>query len=86
MSLKSQYEKILAWQEDVQRVHQIHKEKLSDAKQFIDKLKMEKENLKRDLTKATEVNTNLEAEIVELKRSLKEQATAKNEVLLQRYF
>ncbi|CAH1110026.1 unnamed protein product [Psylliodes chrysocephalus] len=84
MSLKSQYEKILAWQEDVQRVHQIHKEKLSDAKQFIDKLKMEKENLKRDLTKATEVNTNLEAEIVELKRSLKEQATAKNEVLLQR--
>lgn len=36
--MKSQYERIVAWQEDVQKVHQAHKEKIIEAKEFIDRV------------------------------------------------
>nr|XP_023020703.1 NF-kappa-B essential modulator isoform X1 [Leptinotarsa decemlineata] len=41
MSMKSQIDRIVAWQEDVQKVHQAHKEKLIEAKKCIEKLKDE---------------------------------------------
>lgn len=38
MSMKNQYERIQAWQKDVQEVHKAHKDKLFEAKEIIDKV------------------------------------------------
>ncbi|XP_072394727.1 uncharacterized protein [Diabrotica undecimpunctata] len=72
LSLKSQYERIVAWQEDVQKVHQAHKDKLLEAKVFLESLRREKDNLKRELTKAIELNENQASQIEELKQRLNE--------------
>ncbi|XP_050512086.1 myosin-9-like isoform X2 [Diabrotica virgifera virgifera] len=72
LSLKSQYERIVAWQEDVQKVHQAHKDKLLEAKAFIETLKREKDSLKRELTKDIEFGDSQASQIEELKKRLDE--------------
>ena len=34
--MKAQYERIVTWQEDVQKVHEVHKERFLRAKQYIE--------------------------------------------------
>lgn len=34
--MKAQYERFVAWQKDVERVHEEHKEKFREAKRFIE--------------------------------------------------
>lgn len=37
-TMKLQYERIVKWQSDVQKVHQTHREKMIEAKDFIEKV------------------------------------------------
>nr|CAH7751764.1 unnamed protein product [Callosobruchus chinensis] len=55
ISLKSQYDRIVAWQEEVQKVYQAHKDKIYEAKACIEKLKKDKENLAHELEKQKDV-------------------------------
>ncbi|VEN58179.1 unnamed protein product [Callosobruchus maculatus] len=55
ISLKSQYDRIVAWQEEVQKVYQAHKDKIYEAKACIEKLKKDKENLALELEKQKDV-------------------------------
>nr|CAH7714582.1 unnamed protein product [Callosobruchus chinensis] len=55
ISLKSQYDRIVAWQEEVQKVYQAHKDKIYEAKACIEKLKKDKENLTHELEKQKDV-------------------------------
>ncbi|XP_060530178.1 optineurin isoform X2 [Cylas formicarius] len=49
MSMKAQYERIVAWQDEVQKVHETHKAKFLQAKQCIEGLKTENNLLKEEL-------------------------------------
>lgn len=70
MSMKSQYERIVAWQEDVQKVHQAHKEKILEAKEFIERLKKENYNLIRELEQLKAIKTAQDEEIVSLRQTI----------------
>ncbi|XP_018567507.1 NF-kappa-B essential modulator isoform X2 [Anoplophora glabripennis] len=72
MSMKSQYERIVAWQEDVQKVHQAHKEKIIEAKEFIEKLKKENYNLIRELEQLKAVKNAQDEDIVSLTKAIRE--------------
>ncbi|KAJ8971809.1 hypothetical protein NQ317_004839 [Molorchus minor] len=83
MSMKAQYERIVTWQEDVQKVHQAHKEKILEAKEFIERLKRENFSLSRDLEKLNEINKLQENELISLKQSLQEKQQQVNEKLVK---
>ncbi|XP_030765254.1 optineurin-like isoform X2 [Sitophilus oryzae] len=57
-SMKAQYERIVAWQSEVEKVHQTHKEKFMKAKECIETLKKE--------------NASLQLEVENLKEALRE--------------
>ncbi|KAJ8935427.1 hypothetical protein NQ314_012847 [Rhamnusium bicolor] len=81
MSMKSQYERILTWQEDVQKVHQSYKQKVTEAKESIERLKQENYNLTRDLEKLKETNNVQDLELTTLKNALKAKERQSNEKL-----
>ncbi|XP_056633018.1 NF-kappa-B essential modulator [Diorhabda sublineata] len=83
MSLKSQYERIMAWQEDVKKVHEIHKGKLLEAKNFIDALKREKENLQSQLEKSKQVAYEFNKKNQKMEKLLEDKSSLAKEVLLQ---
>lgn len=77
MSMKSQYERIVAWQEEVQKVHQAHKEKILEAKEIIEKLKEEISNLTGDADRLKQVIEEQNQELTALK-SAKEKGSETN--------
>ncbi|CAH1955375.1 unnamed protein product [Acanthoscelides obtectus] len=70
MSMKSQYDRIVAWQEEVQKVHQAHKDKIFEAKACIEKLKKDKENLMLEVDKQRDVVASKNETIRELQETL----------------
>ncbi|CAG9857110.1 unnamed protein product [Phyllotreta striolata] len=63
MALKSQYDKILFWYEDVQKVHRTLKDKLIEAKRVIDALKSDKDSLKRELTEMKRIKDDMTKDV-----------------------
>nr|CAI5856763.1 unnamed protein product [Callosobruchus analis] len=70
ISLKSQYDRIVAWQEEVQKVYQAHKDKIYEAKACIEKLKKDKENLVHELEKQKDVVSRKDEIIKTLQETL----------------
>ncbi|CAG9764900.1 unnamed protein product [Ceutorhynchus assimilis] len=48
LSMKAQYDRIMAWQNDVTKVHEAHKEKFREAKRCIETLKEENATIKQE--------------------------------------
>ncbi|XP_018567726.1 optineurin [Anoplophora glabripennis] len=71
-TMKMQYERIVKWQSDVQKVHQTHKEKIIEAKEFIERLKKENSNISRELEQLKASKKTQEEEVNSLKQALME--------------
>ncbi|CAG9820944.1 unnamed protein product [Phaedon cochleariae] len=83
MSMKSQYERIVAWQEDVQKVHQAHRQKLAEAKDFIEKMKADNLMVKHQLEKSNELSETQKNEIADLKLKIEESKRLTNAKIAQ---
>ncbi|KAG5890913.1 hypothetical protein JTB14_024910 [Gonioctena quinquepunctata] len=83
MSMKSQIERIVAWQEDVQKVHQAHKDKLIEAKEFIERLKKDNISKSHELEKMKEIIKSKENETATLKIDLQNKEFICHEKLAQ---
>ncbi|KAF5275368.1 hypothetical protein FQA39_LY06825 [Lamprigera yunnana] len=79
LAMKKQFDTLVLWQEDVMAVHKSHKEKFAETKNYIEKIKVGKEELKR-------VIELKEAEIAEITKKLDKissETVKKNAVLLK---
>ncbi|KAJ8925982.1 hypothetical protein NQ315_009837 [Exocentrus adspersus] len=79
MSMKLQYDRIVAWQKDVKQVHDAHKNKLLEAKELVEKLQKESGRLKLELEQLTATKNSQEAEIVALKQALSDRRQVSEE-------
>ncbi|KAK9880526.1 hypothetical protein WA026_011765 [Henosepilachna vigintioctopunctata] len=71
-AMEAQYKKIMEWKEEVYNTYQDHKKKFADAKEFIAKLKSEKDILTFELEKSKEIRGMEQAELLRLKAELAE--------------
>ncbi|KAL3287417.1 hypothetical protein HHI36_001890 [Cryptolaemus montrouzieri] len=74
-AMESQHNRIVTWKEEVQKTHQAHVQKFNEAKEFICKLKAEKELLRLELEKSNEIQIMQQNELFKLKDELKQKET-----------
>ncbi|KAJ8925981.1 hypothetical protein NQ315_009836 [Exocentrus adspersus] len=72
-TMKSQYERMVAWQEEAEKIHQMHKQKLLEAKEFIEKLKKENNDVTREVEQVQASIKAQELELTYLRQALREQ-------------
>ncbi|RZB66632.1 Nemo domain containing protein [Asbolus verrucosus] len=72
ISMKTQYDRILAWKEEVNEVMKSYKNKFLEAKTYMDKCKEENSKLANDVEKYKNIKELQDEEIINLKRKEKE--------------
>lgn len=83
MSMKSQYERIVVWQEEVQKVHQAHKEKIFEAKEVIEKQKEEISNLTSETDRLKQIIDVQNQELITVRNIMKEKEKQVDQKLVQ---
>ncbi|XP_012262676.2 NF-kappa-B essential modulator isoform X1 [Athalia rosae] len=78
LAMKQQFNTIAAWQEEISKVHQSHKQKFSETKELINQLKKENSDLKMKAFQGSGTSTDLDLKVRDLEAKLTESVEAQN--------
>ncbi|XP_075216298.1 uncharacterized protein LOC142321788 isoform X2 [Lycorma delicatula] len=87
LAMKQQFQTLKMWQDEVYKVHQTHKEKFEETKQFINKITAENKELKRALAekpKGEIQNNEANSKLLAENAALQKQINTLQEKLVQR--